>query len=420
LSIIVDEKQYSTKLYLSLLKSQIFDNNITKYPNLENGEKIYSKKKRKINEKNENIYDNDNKIVHEDKNIEVENIKPSYTKLLNYNIEDKECAGSFFNQKRVPKSPYKVLDAPNLKDDFYLHLVDWSKSNLLAVALENTIYTWEGNTCNVNSLYTCEGSDMPSAVHWLDNEKLLIGMVSGEIHLWDINKSMFIQQHHDHNERVGVFARMNTRPDCFSSGSQDKSIINYDTRCSNECFKFLNHTQEVCGLKWSLDDTRLASGGNDNKLNLWNLNKRQLEKKLLSHKSAIKAIDWSPHKFGYLLSGGGTQDRTIKVWNTNTMKLVESIDTGSQVCNIAFSKESNEFVSTHGYSHNLILLWDSEKLNVKAAIKGHKDRVIYLSVGPDNRKIVTGAGDDTLKFWDIFIKDDEKKEISKLNNFKFR
>ena len=29
------------------------------------------------------------------------------------------------------------------------------------------------------------------------------------------------------------------------------------------------HTQEVCGLKWSPDGKYLASGGNDNLLNVW-------------------------------------------------------------------------------------------------------------------------------------------------------
>jgi cell division cycle 20-like protein 1 (cofactor of APC complex) len=340
--------------------------------------------------------------------------------LLNYSIEDKEFTNTFLSQKKIPKSPYKVLDAPNLKDDFYLHLVDWSLNNVLAVALDNTIYTWEGNTATVNALHTCDGCDIPSAVHWLDNDKLIIGMASGDINLWDINKSMLIQKYQDHNERVGVFARMNTNPFGFTSGSQDKTILNYDIRCQNLCFKYINHTQEVCGLKWSHDDLRLASGGNDNKLNIWNLSKRNLEKKLLAHKSAIKAIDWNPYKYGYLMSGGGTQDRTIKVWNINTMKLAESIDTGSQVCNLAFSRKSKEFVSTHGYSHNLILLWDSEKMDVKATLKAHKDRVIYLALGPDGKKIVTGAGDETLKFWDVFIQDDVEQEDSKLTNVNIR
>ena len=37
--------------------------------------------------------------------------------------------------RKIPKIPYKVLDAPQLRDDFYLNLVDWSDSNNLAVGL---------------------------------------------------------------------------------------------------------------------------------------------------------------------------------------------------------------------------------------------------------------------------------------------
>ena len=36
---------------------------------------------------------------------------------------------------------------------------------------------------------------------------------------------------------------------------------------------------------------------------------------------------------------------------------MQSVDTGSQVCNLAWSKHSSELVSTHGYSQNQILVW---------------------------------------------------------------
>jgi cell division cycle 20-like protein 1, cofactor of APC complex len=37
--------------------------------------------------------------------------------------------------RKISKIPYKVLDAPQLRDDFYLNLVDWSDNNFLAVGL---------------------------------------------------------------------------------------------------------------------------------------------------------------------------------------------------------------------------------------------------------------------------------------------
>ena len=175
----------------------------------------------------------------------------------------------------------------------------------------------------------------------------------------------------------------------FSSGSQDFSIFNFDFRKKKSFSKYSSHTQEVCGLKWSNDERLLASGGNDNKLIIWDIRKSNSLIKFNSHKSAVKAIDWSNHKFGLLASGGGTQDRTIKFWNTNLLKMVDSIETNSQVCNLMFSKNTNEFITTHGYSDNLIVLWRYPELDIVTTLKGHKDRVIYLSVSPDFNKIVT-------------------------------
>jgi len=298
-----------------------------------------------------------------------------------------------------------VLDAPQLKDDFYLHLLDWSQKDFLAVGLEKSIYIWEGKSSNVINLYNYE-SEVLSAVSWTaNNQHLAVGLYSGKVDIWDPEASKIIHSFQEHSDRIGVIAPMHQgNPHVFSSGSQDKQIVTYDLRQKVEVSRCLGHSQEICGLKWSPDDRLLASGGNDNKLFLWNLKKigSECEKKFNAHTSAIKAIDWSPHKFGFLLSGGGTQDRTIKLWSTQTMQLMESIDTASQVCNIAFSRNSNEFVSTHGYSDNLILVWDADKMEVKASLKGHKDRVIYLSVGPDGEKVVTGAGDETIRFWDVF------------------
>mgnify|MGYP003683615109 CR=1 FL=1 len=62
------------------------------------------------------------------------------------------------------------------------------------------------------------------------------------------------------------------------------------------------------------------------------------------HLAAVKAIAWSPHQHGLLASGGGTADRCIRFWNTLTCQPLQCVDTGSQVCNLAWSKHSNELV----------------------------------------------------------------------------
>jgi len=118
--------------------------------------------------------------------------------------------------------------------------------------------------------------------------------------------------------------------------------------------------------------------------------------------AAVKALAWSPHQYNLLASGGGTADRCIRLWNTQTLQEIDHLDTGSQVCNLLFSKTSNELVSTHGYSLNQIILWKLPSLQKVATLTGHTYRVLYLSMSPCGQNIVTGAGDETLRFWNIF------------------
>jgi cell division cycle 20-like protein 1 (cofactor of APC complex) len=120
-------------------------------------------------------------------------------------------------------------------------------------------------------------------------------------------------------------------------------------------------------------------------------------------------------KSGLLASGGGTQDRCLKLWNTNTLKEEESIDTQSQVCNLVFSRNSHELVTTHGYSDNMIIVWKYPYLEATSVLKGHRERVVFLSLSPDSKYIVTGAGDETVRFWEVFDTENFDETLSKIN-----
>lgn len=43
-------------------------------------------------------------------------------------------------------------------------------------------------------------------------------------------------------------------------------------------------------------------------------------------------------------------------------------------------------------------------------LTGHSYRVLYLAMSPDGQTIVTGAGDETLRFWNVFSKAQSPKQ----------
>lgn len=319
-------------------------------------------------------------------------------------------------KRRISKVPFKVLDAPALQDDFYLNLVDWSSQNVLAVGLASCVYLWSACTSKVTKLCDLSGAsddnnnnssnneDVVTSVSWAQRgTHLAIGTNRGNIQLWDTVACQKIRDLKGHDSRVGALAWSGP---CLASGSRDRLIYLRDVRAQGDFTDRLPiHRQEVCGLKWSYDEPAfLASGGNDNVLHVIDSRNpgQQPLHRFTDHTAAVKAITWSPHQHGLLASGGGTADRCIRFWNTLSGTAIQKIDTGSQVCNLAWSQNCNEIVSTHGYSQNQIVVWRYPTMQKVTTLTGHTYRVLYLAMSPDGSTVVTGAGDETLRFWQLF------------------
>jgi cell division cycle 20-like protein 1 (cofactor of APC complex) len=74
-----------------------------------------------------------------------------------------------------------VLDAPNLQDDFYLNLLEWSSQNILSVALDSCLYFWNANNNRV--LKFCDlVPDSISSLNWnQQGTQIAIGTSKGTI-----------------------------------------------------------------------------------------------------------------------------------------------------------------------------------------------------------------------------------------------
>lgn len=293
------------------------------------------------------------------------------------------------------------MDAPNLQDDFYLNLLEWSPSNILSVALDSSLYLWNANNNKVIRFCDLNPRSITSLTWNNEGSQICIGNNEGTSEIWDLEKNIKMFEMFCHAGRVSSLAWNGNK---LASGSRDRKIHLRDIRQNSRSVveTYHGHSQEVCGLKWSHDGQLLASGGNDNKLFVWNIHTNIPVNKFTQHCAAVKGLAWNPHNHGILASGGGSADRSIKFWNTLDGSLLDSIDTGSQVCNLTFSKTTREFVSTHGYSNNEIIVWKYPTLEKVTTLTGHTSRVLYLAMNPSGDTIVTGAGDETLRFWNVF------------------
>lgn len=92
--------------------------------------------------------------------------------------------------RRIAKTPYKVLDAPDICDDFYLNLVDWSSQNVLAVGLNRCVYVWSACTSQVSRLCEVDEDNKVTSVAWSNKgNHVAVGSDEGITEVWDVNKN---------------------------------------------------------------------------------------------------------------------------------------------------------------------------------------------------------------------------------------
>ena len=430
---------FSKRVFHSISKNKLInkiddndETNTNKSISLNLSEKI----KKYENDANYNY--NKSKIIFED-NI-YNNINDFYTKKeKNFLSQEKNYQSQFPNSiRKISKSPFRVLDAPNLVDDYYLNLLDWGKENIIAIALFDEIYLWNDNNSKASLLMSYSNNDATtddslnniiSSVSWMQNGlNLGIGLPNGSIQLWDIIKKIKLREIDAHNKRVSCLSWNNH---ILSSGSKDKYIKNFDLRMKfSEISKIKKHKQEVCSLKYSNEGDLLASGGNDNIAYIWDI--RNLKNNIFNflfnensnnnyeakpycinnlHQAAVKAMNWCPWKRHVLATGGGSKDKSIKIYSCDNNKLIKNINTGSQVCSLLWNEKEKEIISSHGYNKNQIIVWNYEKNKKICELKGHMNRVLFMAKSPDERFLCSGSGDETLRFWKI---NDEKKDNKKI------
>lgn len=119
--------------------------------------------------------------------------------------------------------PFKVLDAPSLQDDFYLNLVDWSSTNLLAVGLMGSVYIWSAQNNRVTKLCEVDEDDAITSVSWSQRgNHLAVGTHKGVTQIWDTQQTKLVRKLYGHLGRVSSIA-WNTS--ILSTGSRDRTIL---------------------------------------------------------------------------------------------------------------------------------------------------------------------------------------------------
>ncbi|KAF7250618.1 hypothetical protein EYD10_03722 [Varanus komodoensis] len=235
-----------------------------------------------------------------------------------------------------------ILSSLVLED---LNLLDWSKENLIALALGSAVHIWKGKEPqHVESMSVCPSSKYIASVAWMkENAHLAFGTSDGEMQLWDIETQKRLQNMFGHMSVVGA---LSWNGYMLSSGSRLGYIYHHDVRTAQHHTGMVRQSkQSVCSLQWSPNNKLLACGSSDGLLNIWSNDQ-------------------------IIATGGGMKDRSLHIWNIISMNDLKTANSESRICFLLWLPNTKEIVTGQDHPGNKINIWKYPMLSNSAEFYG--------------------------------------------------
>jgi WD40 repeat protein len=261
------------------------------------------------------------------------------------------------------------------------------------------------NTGN-NKTLTLRGHDK-SVIKTLfssDNKKLISLSADNTIKVWDINNGELLKTISIKNSYILqdiIYSRDNKMIASCSWNGQ----INIWNAESFELTKtlytdktYLRDNNYIESISFSPDCNHIASGNENGEINVWDINENKL---IFTIKNIINPVISSTTSYdGKLLASIYYNDSNIKLWDTESFKLVKTLDGHSnEIFSIIFSNDDNTIATSN--KEGIIRIIDIISGEIIQTFYNHIEYDTSFCYSFDSKKIITSDESGKISVMDI-------------------
>jgi WD40 repeat protein len=158
---------------------------------------------------------------------------------------------------------------------------------------------------------------------------------------------------------------------------------------------YRDHSGTVRSLAWSPDGKSLASGSDDNTVQIWDATKLTTLYTYHGHAARVNAVAWSPPDGNYLASAD--QNGMVQIWQATTGR--STFPPNDQAAMVVDWSHNGKYFATG--SGQTIQVREIESSNVVAIFTRHVNTILTLSWSPDDTLMASGSVDGSLYIWSV-------------------
>ncbi len=238
-----------------------------------------------------------------------------------------------------------------------------------------------------------------------DGRRAVSGSKDGALGVWDLDTGQNVRlipvqspaTSTNKGDDLTLFVALNPNGREVVSGGQDGKVQGWNLDTGARVWELTNHAERVWSIAWNIDGRRIAVGRLGGKLTMIDaINHAELWHTNVATTSAyIASLAFRPDQ-EQVLAANLTGE--LDLINTETGSLVKRIGTElGWIRSVCFSPDGRRIASAG--DHGIVRLWDSASGDLVMPLPREPVRINFIAFSPDGRRLFSVRNDGKARIW---------------------